>query len=1756
MHNDMNHRQFRAIHRHGRTQSSSGAHRTEPVASNVHRSSSPLVPIGLSRIAWALVIGAVAFGVSTAGQKENASKSGTGSFELRQGDHVCIIGNTLAERMQHYGWLETLIYSRFPKHELVFRNLGFSGDEVAGFTEKPDNNRRLRSMDFGTADQWLAGSAPIPQPSKLNPAAPVRQNRFELTNTKADVIFGFFGYNESFGGAGAIPQFKADLHSFISHARTQKYNGKSPPRIVLFSPIAQELTGDRNLPDRAAVAATNERLRAYTAVMREVAEQDRVAFVDLFTTTLALPNSDRQRHTINSIHLNEDGDRVIAEIIDRALFGSAPSKRDLKALEPLRAAVNDKNFYWYHRYRTTDGYSSYGDRAFLKFVDGQTNYEVVQRELESLDVMTANRDRRIWAIANSSAAETAKLPPIDDSNVPASIPVITNKPGPLPGGKHEFLSGEEEIGKMEIAKGMQVNLFASEEQFPELVNPVQMAFDTKGRLWVSAWHTYPHWKPDEEMDDKLLILEDTDNDGKADRCTVFADHLHNPTGFEFWNGGVLVAQAPYLVFLKDTDGDGRADVRERVLGGLDTADTHHTANSFTLDPGGALYFQEGTFHHTQTETPYGPPVRLANAGVLRYEPRSQRFETYVSYPFANPHGHVWDRWGQDIVHDGTGANPYHGALFSGRIDFPAKHNRPPQVYQQRTRPCPGTEILSSRHFPPELQDTLLVANVIGVQGILVYRISDYESSFVGAEVEPLILSSDPNFRPADMEIGADGAVYFTDWHNPIIGHMQHNLRDPNRDREHGRVYRVTAQGRPLMKPAKIAGEPIDHLLGLLKEPENRTRYRARIELSGRPTGDVVAALNAWIERLDEQDANYEHHLLEALWTFQEHNVVNESLLKRMLKSPEPKARAAATRVLCYWRDRVSGSLDLLKVLATDPYPRVRLEAVRAASYFTVPEAIEVPLVVAEQPMDEYIEFVRGETMRALEPDWKKALAEGKPIPVTTEAGAKFFLRNLPMDRLLAMEHTRPVCLELLNRPGVLDDQRRAALQSLAKLESRTESQLLLDAIHTIDSKSETRDESVLFDLVRLLTSRRASELGPVRSELEKLALQAKQAIVRQVAFVALINVDGRMDRAWELASGSVAGLRDMVSATPLVGDAALRASLFPKIEPLLDGLPASLADQSGKTHGAYGRYVRIELPGERKTLTLAEVEVLSDGQNVARRGKASQINTANGGVAQRAIDGNKSGNYGDGGQTHTNEATKDPWWELDLGEELPLESVVIFNRTEGQLGKRLDGFTLRVLDSAHGDVFKQSSIAAPDTKAEFELPGGGSTGLIRRAAMNALVAVRGEEAKAFQAVARFVRSDSDRVAAIRALQRIPRAAWPAEMAEPLISVVLEKLRNTPVADRTSPATLDTLEFADTLSGLLAPDRAREVRAELSDIGVRVVRIGTVFERMSYDKDVIAVRAGKPVEFIFENSDLMPHNFVITVPGALEEVGQQAEASATDPAAAARHYVPQSSKILLSSTLLQPRESQKLSWVAPKQAGVYPFVCTYPGHWRRMFGALYVVDNLDDYLNDTEKYIAAHSLTIRDELLKDRRPRTEWKVDDLAAAIETLAGKITTDHEHHKPSYSNGKYLFQMANCVACHRLEGAGNEFGPDLTKLDKKLTALDILRDIIEPSAKINEKYQSYVFETESGKVLTGIILDESAQGVKIIENPLVKLDPILLKPSEIAQRKKSLTSIMPKGLLDKLSREEIIDLVAFVASRGNSDHAMFGGHAHASGH
>jgi hypothetical protein len=225
----------------------------------------------------------------------------------------------------------------------------------------------------------------------------------------------------------------------------------------------------RDLPD---ASATNERLQIYAAAMAAVATARGVASVDLFAPTMSLYEKAALPLTINGVHLNETGNQLLAKVIVNRLAPGLRAAND-KELDKLRQAVLDKNFYWFNRYRTVDGYSIFGGRADLSFTDGQTNRVVAQREMEVLDVMTANRDKRIWAVAQGNDLA------VDDANTPPFIPVKTNKPGPGPNGEHLFLGGDEAIGRMTIGKNLKVNLFASEKEFPELADI--SALETEGR---------------------------------------------------------------------------------------------------------------------------------------------------------------------------------------------------------------------------------------------------------------------------------------------------------------------------------------------------------------------------------------------------------------------------------------------------------------------------------------------------------------------------------------------------------------------------------------------------------------------------------------------------------------------------------------------------------------------------------------------------------------------------------------------------------------------------------------------------------------------------------------------------------------------------------------------------------------------------------------------------------------------------------------------------------------------------------------------------------------------------------------------------------------------------------------------------------------------------------------------------------------------------------------------------------------------------
>lgn len=1124
-------------------------------------------------------------------------------------------------------------------------------------------------------------------------------------------------------------------------------------------------------------------------------------------------------------------------------------------------------------------------------------------------------------------------------------------PGPEPnrGGSVDVESQDPKVAlqRLHPAAGYEVSLFASEQEFPELANPLAMTFDTRGRLWVLTSPTYPHVRPDEKPQDKLIVLEDTNRDGRADRVHVFADGLYIPTGFALGDGGVYIAQQPNLMFMKDTDGDGKADERHIRLHGFGTEDSHHAIHAWQWGPDGGLYFQEGTFLHSQVETPYGP-VRLENAGVFRYEPRTEKLGVFVSYPFANPWGHVIDRWGQNFISDASNGYNYWGTAFSGHVDYPNKQ-RPMQEWTlTRVRPTSGSEFVSSRHFPEAAQGNFLYNNVIGFQGIKQYRTVEEGSGFVGIEVEPLLQSSDANFRPVGMQFGPDGALYVIDWFNPLIGHMQYSLRDPRRDKAHGRVWRITAKGRPLVEPPEIDGATIAQQIELLKAYEDRTRYQARLALRDRPAAEVLPALEHWVAGLDRADAAYEHHVLEALWVHQHHDRVNLPLLTQLLAAKEFRARAAAVRVLQLWFDRVDDAMTLLAPMVKDPEPRVRLEAVRALSFVPTPMAASAALEVLRQPMDYYLHYVLDSTMTTLEPVWKPVLTTGAAFADDNPVGLAFVLDRLTPAELATVARSVPVYHALLSRADVPAAARGEALEALARQNGTSVLHEIIAAVNRMDGTPGSSAASA--DLMQLMATLSPAALAPERGAVERLAREGRNEGVRQGALVALMQIDGSADRAWQLASASprlrIDLLRGAAKLAPGPALDSLAALLLPTLRAASAGSAAAGTSAGHMAAPVGGRYVRLVRPGRAQVLSVTEVQILSNGENVARSGTATQSSTvaggATGGHAFRAIDGGvdmaaPAGTDPLNGTHAFTSPEQDPWWEVDLGAEKPIETITLWPAAP----ETRTGLYLSVLDANRNAVFVKDGLRLTGTTEVIRL-GGDLTMALDEAGIALLPHLRGHEADAVSILSAFMRQPTHRQSAMTAIRRLPPGAWSATELAPLAEIVLEHLRAVPSADRTGPAFVEAVGFGHELAARLPDDERQRLARALDELAVRIIRIEAVPAQMKYDLSRFTVAAGEEVVIELVNKDEMPHNLVITKEGALETVSLAAEAMMSTPDAFGQSFIPKTPEVLFAIRLLNPGESLQVRFTAPAQTGSYPFVCTFPGHWRTMNGTVEVV----------------------------------------------------------------------------------------------------------------------------------------------------------------------------------------------------------------------
>ena len=408
---------------------------------------------------------------------------------------------------------------------------------------------------------------------------------------------------------------------------------------------------------------------------------------------------------------------------------------------------------------------------------------------------------------------------------------------------------------------------------------------------------------------------------------------------------------------------------------------------------------------------------------------------------------------------------------------------------------------------------------------------------------------------------------------------------------------------------------------------------------------------------------------------------------------------------------------------------------------------------------------------------------------------------------------------------------------------------------------------------------------------------------------------------------------------------------------------------------------------------------------------------------------------------------------------------------------------------------------------------------LRRAAIETLPSFTAQGQQAFETLAEFIRGGVEQPVAIQSMLRVRQEHWLNTEFAPLAEAVVAFVLDLPVQERTGAAFLDAVRLGNELASKLGTDASGRIRGILDGLGVKVVQIRTLIDRTSYDKRRIVVETGKRVEIVLENQDFMPHNLVIAVAGSREEIGMAADRLSTLATrdSEGRHYVPPSPKVLHATRLLEPGQTDKLSFEAPSEPGDYPYFCTFNGHWRRMFGHLVVVEDMEEYLKNPP--------------LLEELDYTEWELSDLVDDMADIDASRSVA----------GQEIFETGTCANCHRIGDWGRDFCPDLSDVFQRYddNSRRVLEEILEPSKKIEDEYVNYLFVLTNGDVATGIITAEGTHSL-IVQSSGDESLAVTIDKSDIIERDQRAVSVMPVGLLDSLRRDQIVDLMAFLKYGG----------------
>jgi mono/diheme cytochrome c family protein/glucose/arabinose dehydrogenase len=748
----------------------------------------------------------------------------------------------------------------------------------------------------------------------------------QLEAAGATTLIVQFGQAEALSGQGGLAKFKADYHKLLDDL------SRHTPRIVLLSP-AGFMRSSRQ-PDLMTPSRVRD-LAAYAAAVADIAKQRGLPFVNLTEVTKDDPS-------VDGLHLSAQGLASVGRHVAVSL--GLPDDMDLSA--KLRPAIVEKNRLWADCWRPANWSFVYGDRISQNYGKGFGPVPSLKENFEAYKPLVSSWDKHIQALARG-----------EESTEPAaqSGPAVSTE---------KVMTSPEEQASFKVADGFVVNLFADESL--GVAKPTQFAWDAKGRLYVCCSPTYPQAVPGVKSRDYILRLEDTDGDGKADKSIRFAEGLTMVQGVEplvEQDGfiSLVVCDFDRLLLLTDKDGDGKADETTVLMSGFGVGDTHQLVNSVSHGPDGTLWMSQGLHAITRVETPYGI-VSLPKSGLMRYDYKRQRLQPFFQYGKAghNCWGVAFDDHFQPFHKSGDRVAGYYSLPGLGAIETPDEYAGTHALFDSPLK-SNSIDIVGTKAMPPALQGAAFIGGYYG-NTVDLHRFVDDGSGFKTERIASPIISSSKAFRPVDVSVGPDGALYACDWFNAVIGHYQASYADPRRDRSHGRIWRITAKGLPSVKQPDLVSMSEAELFDQLGSPERWTRTQARRLLFYRPTDKVAAAADAFIAK-DRAEAQ----CLEAIGVLQSHGQVRPALLDRLQSSADFRIRAYAARVAGEWAGQLPDTQERLAKAIADSHPRVRLEAVVTLSHVGGQSSLRTALGAVGQTSDKFLDYALRQTVRHLLP---------------------------------------------------------------------------------------------------------------------------------------------------------------------------------------------------------------------------------------------------------------------------------------------------------------------------------------------------------------------------------------------------------------------------------------------------------------------------------------------------------------------------------------------------------------------------------------------------------------------------------------------------------------------------------------------------------------------------------------------------------------------------------------------------------------------